>query len=176
MDVLKVTMAVALRKMIQVVPAGIVLSNTLDILEELIKEKELEHIRNGLANLRDGLLEVRGVLVQHEERLEYLEKHSSEISYEFSASIDNADMDKFVEKLSEYDIPLEGLDFYDDMDGMSIHLPEDNPLSEYEISLVAKKLDELLKEIGSDISITSAYRIDENMENVEVQISRRKMQ
>lgn len=39
MDVLKVTMVAALRKMIKVVPAGIVLSNTLDILEELIKEK-----------------------------------------------------------------------------------------------------------------------------------------
>jgi hypothetical protein len=170
MDVLKVTMVAALRKMIKVVPAGIVLSNTLDILEELIKEKELERLRDSLTNLRDGLLEVRGVLVQHEERLDYLEKHSSEISYEFSAGMDNADMDKFVEKLSAYNIPLEGLDFYNDMDGISIHLPEDNPLSEYEISLVAKKLDELLKEIGSDISITSAYRIDESMENVKVQI------
>lgn len=168
MDVLKVTMTVALRKMIQVVPAGIVLSKTLDILEELIKEKELEHIRNGLISLRDGLLEVRGVLVQHEERLDYLEKHSSEISYEFSASMNNADMDKFVEKLSAYDIPLEGLDFYDNMDGMSIHLPEDNLLSEYEIGLVAKKLDELLKEIGSDIFISSAYRMDEHMENVKI--------
>ena len=71
MDVLKVTMVAALRKMIKVVPAGIVLSNTLDILEELIKEKELERLRDSLTNLRDGLLEVRGVLVQHEERLDY---------------------------------------------------------------------------------------------------------
>lgn len=170
MDVLKITMSVALRKMIQVTPAGIVLSHTLDLLDELMKEKELEHLRDGFTGLRDGLLEVRGVLVQHEERLDYLEKHSSEISYEFSASMDNADMDKFVEKLSAYNIPLEGLDFYNDMDGISIHLSEDNPLSEYEIGLVAKKLDELLKEIGSDISITSAYRIDENVENVKVQI------
>ncbi|MEY8396763.1 hypothetical protein AALB64_18470, partial [Lachnospiraceae bacterium 45-P1] len=45
MDVLKITMVAALRKMIKVVPAGIVLSNTLDILEELIKEKELERLR-----------------------------------------------------------------------------------------------------------------------------------
>ena len=170
MDVLKVTMAVALRKMIQVVPAGIAFSNVLDILEGLINEKELEDLKEGLVNLKDGLLEAKNVLVQHEERLDYLEKHSSEISYGFSAEMDKEDVDQFVEKLGEYDIPLEGLDFDDDMDGISIHLPENDTLSEYEIGLVAKKLNELLKEIGSDISIINAHRIDENMENVEVRI------
>ena len=36
-----------------------------------------------------------------------------------SFSAEQPDMDKFVEKLSAYNIPLEGLDFYNDMDGIS---------------------------------------------------------
>lgn len=50
-----------------------VFSNTLEILNKLLDQKELINLKPGLISLRDGLLEIKDILIDHEKRLKELE-------------------------------------------------------------------------------------------------------
>ncbi len=128
-----------------------------------------------MERLKKGLEGIEEALKQYDEKLSYyLEEYSYEISYEisyeFNRGLEDSEIDAFVKELGDNDIPLESGDFWEDMDGISLHLGEGKGLTEYEISKVGKKLDEILKGIDPELSVERAGRIDSNNKDVEVQL------
>ena len=160
----KKTLEMALREFAGIIPVGAAFNAVWEAVDEVKSEEDMNRVKKGLSQIEE-------VIRQYDDKLSYyLEEYSDEISYKFSRGLEDSEIDAFVKELGDNDIPLESGDFWEERDGISLHLGEGKGLTEYEISKAGKRLDEILKRIDPDLSVEKAGRTDSNNKDVEVRL------
>ncbi len=129
-------------------PLGSLPTAILDAIDEInakAKDEEDEKARNKLLTM----------LLQLVDRIAYIEENSDDfsdsISLTFNRSIVGEQYDKFSELLCENEIQLSEAEMYPDFDGIDIYL--DGEISGYEKMKTKEKMNQLLKEIDSDLEV-----------------------